>query len=237
MGLVDRIPVLTPEEAQRAVEDVHASRAHWTVRNAGTEVEFHTLGAASYLDAAGRQFDRYQASARRSNPVLTERFGWLHERLRAALASAMATPVRFDDRLARPGFHIYLYDAARPAQQASVHFDLQYELIDWARFGTPDDDAPLSLTLALALPRSGGGLLVWNLNRGELVRMDEATRTAHMRVNRQATLHAYTVGAVALHSGHQLHQIAPTPDPQPGDERITMQAHARRVDGEWILYW
>ena len=237
MGIVDAIAVLTADEARSVAAEVHQQHAQWTMRNAGTEFQFHTLGAASYLDAASGQFAGYQALAQQMNPVLTARFGWLHSRLRDAVASAVGAPVRFDDRLALPGFHIYLYHPERTSKKASVHFDLQYELVDWSRFGTPDLDSPLSMTLALALPRSGGGLLVWNINRREVTRMDEHDRAAHMRANRAATLHSYTIGSMAIHSGHQLHQIAPTPDPQPGDERITMQAHALRVDGDWIVYW
>jgi hypothetical protein len=237
MSVVESIPVLTADEARSVVEDVHAERAQWTTRNPGTEFQFYTLGAASYLDASQRQFERYQTSARQSNPLLMKRFGWLLERLRRAVSSAVDGPVRYDDRLALPGFHIYLYHPEHGSKQASVHYDLQYELVDWSHLGTPDTQSQMSLTLALSLPASGGGLLVWNINRLELLRMPEDDRSAHMRANRLAHLHSYAVGSLAIHSGHQLHQIAPTPDPQPHDQRITMQAHTLRVDGEWILYW
>jgi hypothetical protein len=237
MGVVATIPVLTADEAQRVVADLHAERAHWTTRNPGSEFQFHTLGAASYLDASGGQFESYQARARQLNPVLIARFGWLLERLRGAVSSAVGGEVRYDDRLARPGFHVYAYHPQHSSTQASIHYDLQYELIDWSSLGTPDTASQMSLTLALALPASGGGLLVWNLNRLELMRMAEDERHAHMRANRVASRHSYTVGSLAIHSGHQLHQIAPTADPQPDDQRITMQAHTLRVGKDWILYW
>ena len=237
MGIVEAIPVLTAEEARKTVDDIHAERARWTTRFPASEFQFSTLGAASYLDASQGQFDAYQALAQRFNPVLRERFDWLLERLRRAVAAAVGAPVRYDDRLALPGFHIFLYQPEHPAQKASLHYDLQYELIDWTAFGTPDTSSQLSLTLALALPESGGGLLVWNINRIEILRLSEDERHAHMRANRFATHHPYAIGSLALHSGHQLHQIAPTPAPRPGDQRITLQAHTLRVDGEWLLYW
>jgi hypothetical protein len=31
--------------------------------------------------------------------------------------------------------------------------------------------------------------------------------------------------------------MAPAHDPQPDDQRITMQAHALPVDGQWVIYW
>ena len=115
--------------------------------------------------------------------------------------------------------------------------DLQYELIDWTAIGTPETSSQMSLTLALALPESGGGLHVWNINRMEILRLPEDERRAHMQANRIATHQPYVIGSLALHSGHRLHQIAPTPAPRPGDQRLTLQAHGLRVDGRWLLYW
>ena len=79
--------------------------------------------------------------------------------------------------------------------------------------------------------------MVWNINRMEIEAMTDEARRAHMSANRHATRHPYTPGHLAVHSGHQLHQMAPAHDPQPTDERITMQAHALPVDGQWVIYW
>ena len=81
------------------------------------------------------------------------------------------------------------------------------------------------------------GLMVWNFNRMEIEAMTDEARRAHMSANRHASRHPYTPGHLAVHSGHQLHQMAPAHDPQPTDERITMQAHALPVDGRWVIYW
>jgi hypothetical protein len=145
--------------------------------------------------------------------------------------------VHYDDRVALPGFHIFLTDPSTPPPAASVHYDMQYEHIDWDGWGTPDRDKQLSLTLTFALPASGGGLLVWNINRLEIEKMGEAERRAHTTANRHASYHAYTVGHLVVHSGHLLHQIAASKDLQPTDQRITMQAHALPVDGQWVIYW
>jgi hypothetical protein len=42
---------------------------------------------------------------------------------------------------------------------------------------------------------------------------------------------------MVLHSGHQLHQIAPAPKLVEGDERLTLQAHAVPATDGWIVYW
>jgi hypothetical protein len=111
------------------------------------------------------------------------------------------------------------------------------ELIDWSELGKPDGRQQLSLTVTFELPAGGGGLYVWNVNRLEIEHMSPAERRAHTAANRHATLTPYTVGNLVIHSGHQLHQIAPLHDPQPNDRRITLQAHALPVDSRWIIYW
>lgn len=229
------VPLVTPEEAAQVCAGVHAERAHWTRRN--PDYPFFTLGAAAYLDGPRIGFARYQEEARRLNPVLSARFGFVHDRLRDEVSRLVGSPVRYDDRVALPGFHIFLSDPSVPQPVASMHYDMQYEHIDWRGWGTPDRDKQLSLTITFALPASGGGLLVWNINRLEIEKMGDEQRRAHAAANRHASYHTYTVGHLVAHSGHQLHQIAATRDLQPRDERITMQAHALPVDGQWVIYW
>ncbi len=227
--LLDQAEVATVRAA------VHAQRPLWIPR--GTVRPFYTLGAASYLDARGGRFAAYQEQAQQMNPILVKHFGWLLDRVRAALSTHVNAAVHFDDRLARPGFHIFRLDSVSPYASADVHYDQQYALIDWSALGTPDASSQLSVTLAIALPASGGGLLLWNINRLELDRMPRDERLAHATANRVATLLRYAPGRLVIHSGHQLHQIAGVADQVLGDERITLQAHALRVNGEWVIYW
>ena len=78
---------------------------------------------------------------------------------------------------------------------------------------------------------------MWNINQLELRRMTEAQAAEAKRLNAEPEYHPYRVGAMALHSGHQLHQIAPASVLVEGDERITLQAHAVPGEGGWIVYW
>lgn len=234
-GILAEVQLLTADEAAAVVSAIFEERERWTPRHGDYPV--YTLGVASYLDAPKLGFPRFQEEARGLNPVLHARFGWLHERLRQAVSTLVGSEARFDDRLALPGFHVYLSDPDRPQPVASVHFDMQFEKIDWGGIGAVDRDQQLSLTVAIELPASGGGLLVWNINRLEIEKMTDEVRRAHMAANRHAAYHAYTVGNLVVHSGHQLHQIAPTKDVQTTDRRITMQSHAAPVDGQWVIYW
>lgn len=227
--------LVSPEEAAQVCAGIHAERANWTPRN--PTYPFFTLGAAAYLDGPRVGFAKYQQEARRLNPVLTGRFGFVHDRLRAAVSRLVGSQARYDDRVALPGFHVFLSEPSAPQPVASMHYDMQYQQIDWRGWGTPDRDKQLSLTVTFALPASGGGLLVWNINRLAIEKMGDAQRRAHAAANRNATYHPYTVGHLVAHSGHQLHQIATTRDLQRSDQRITMQAHALPVDGQWLIYW
>ncbi len=234
-GILAEVQLLTREEAAGVVDALFEERAHWTPRHG--DYPIFTMGRASYLDGAKLGFAAFQDAALALNPVLHARFGWLHERLRQAVSTIVGGEARFDDRLSLPGFHIYLSDPARIQPVASVHFDMQFEHVDWRGIGVVDRDRQLSLTVAIELPASGGGLLVWKVNRLEIETMTPEVRRPHMAANRQAAYHAYTVGNLVVHSGHQLHQIAKTKDVQATDRRITMQSHASPVDGQWVIYW
>jgi hypothetical protein len=233
--ILSDVPLLTADETARALEAVMALREHWTPRQT---LPFFTLGAAAYLDARGGAFPAYLAAAQRTNPILSEHFGWIHDRLCAVVtARAGGEPAVCDPGLALPGFHVFLNAPLFKDAPASMHYDLQYDLLDWTPFGEPETATQLSLTLSLALPSGGGGLLVWNINRLEIETMSPAERRAHSAANRVAEYKPYTVGHLAVHSGHQLHQIAPAREAEPEDMRVTMQAHALRVDGRWMVYW
>jgi hypothetical protein len=228
-----QIPVLSPEEARAVRDRVHALRIHWTQRLPW--LPFYTLGAAIYLDmpAGSRQ---YRALAERVNPVLASEFGWLHERVAAILSEQLDGPVSLDPRIGLPGFHVFLAHPAFGDPLASVHLDLQYQQIDWGAMGYEKVEEPRSFTLAIALPRNGGGLCTWPLSRTEFeaLPMDRVGELveAHAR-----QFWSYTVGHMAIHHGHQVHMIAPCPNMQGDDERITLQGHAVRCDGTWVLYW
>jgi hypothetical protein len=234
-GILAELQLLTREEAAGVVEALFEERQHWTPRH--SDYPIFTMGRASYLDGPKLGFAAFQEEALKLNPILHARFGWLHERLRQAVSTVVGSEARFDERLALPGFHIYLSDPAKVQPVASVHFDMQFEKIDWSSIGAVDRDQQLSLTVAIDLPASGGGLLVWNVNRLEIEKMTPEVRREHMAANRNAAYHAYTVGNLVVHSGHQLHQIAKTKDVQATDRRITMQSHASPVNGEWVIYW
>jgi hypothetical protein len=181
----------------------------------------------------------YFEKAARLNPVLEKNFGWLYAKLTRSLGEHLGGECAFEPRAGRPGFHVFLPVPLFQRSLASIHVDLQYELLDWSGHKQPDFSNPMSFTLSVVLPRRGGGLHTWDvpyealrgLSRDEIVRLVSS---------RPPEFRPYASGGVVLHSGHTLHQIAPLPDIEPGDARdarITLQGHAIRSDGTWWLYW
>lgn len=230
---VEDIVLLDAEQCRQAAAAVRALEAHWTQRNFITP--FYTLGAASYLDARGGQ-PRYGALAATANPVLRQHFSWLYEALTTGLAASLGAEVALDEVHALPGFHIFLAHPMFQKRTGELHCDLQYKHLDWSGMGTVDFGLPLSFTLALELPEAGGGLNVWDFEYAESVGLSK-DQIRQEFARREQRFHPYEVGRCALHSGHLVHQIAPMPEADAGEARITLQGHALRCDGVWRLYW
>ncbi len=230
--VLHNIALLSNAECDSVHQAVKALRPHWTHRHPVLPV--YALGAASYLDVVGDE-PPYAQRARDGNRLLRLHFAWLYERVAAALAQALGEPACYVERLALPGFHIYLFDKAFEQPIAPIHFDLQYRFHDWSATDA-DLDHPISFTLPIALPQHGGGLNTWDISLAE--RRQRASETPQeLAQSCPRIFHAYQRGHMALHSGHLLHQIAPGTDLQPQDERITLQGHGLYAQGMWRLYW
>lgn len=241
--LVSRARVLDAAACASVHATVHALREHWIARD---DVAFHTLGAALYLDAPtaetlalfGRSAppaDQYARRRDAGNAVLAAHFAPLYAALTAALRDLLDAEVRYAPGLALPGFHLYGH-AAQYAEQAGhvPHFDRQYECTTWPASDI-DFASAISVTLPIRLPRAGGGLRTWPLSLADVqaVSAEEAKALARRARSR---LHAYEPGELVCHRGHLLHQVAPWVS-EPGDERMTLQAHGLYFDGAWQLYW
>lgn len=236
--MFEQVDFLDADECRRAADLVHALRPHWEPRL--PDAPFFTLGAASYMDAtpAARRMQYYEKAAR-LNPILDENFGWLYSRLTRLLEERLGGTCAVEPRAARPGFHVFLPVPLFQSSLASIHVDLQYELLDWRDHPQPDFENPMSFTASIVLPRGGGGLHTWDVP-WETVRGLSRQAIEQLVSSSPPELRRYTPGGIVLHSGHTVHQIAPLPRIEPGDmrdARITLQGHAVRSDGTWWVYW
>ncbi|HLI10383.1 MAG TPA: hypothetical protein VKY65_02180 [Alphaproteobacteria bacterium] len=245
---VQRVPVLDAPQCAEICANVHALRPFWTPRE-GKPCGFFTLGQASYFDCRDpRERREYLRRASDANALLRARFAPLYEAVRRALEAALAEPCALTESYALPGFHIWLsagvprldlFGRQRGAY-ASVHFDLQYQLLEPGRGAPPTAREALSFTLPLRLPCAGGGLNLWDIDYADFLAAaarDRDVTPQRMSRSKPARRVVYAVGELVLHSGHALHQIAPVRRVRAGDERISLQGHALRTGEGWSLYW
>ncbi len=230
---VIQVPMLSPDECSRVLDEIEALRPLWVLRRkrAGA-LQFHTLGAASYLD-----FGQYFERAAMFNPHLERSFGWLYDRLLQTLRERLHCEVAFEPRAARPGFHIFRPNDDLTILAGNRHFDVQFEQIAWPDRDRFDFSTPLSYTLAIRLPHSGGGLNIWPLTKTEYESMDAAARS-RFDVNGSIEYVPYQEGSLVCHSGLLMHTgAAARTTLRPDDMRITLQGHALWCDEGYRLYW
>ncbi|MCM3921016.1 hypothetical protein ND748_04905 [Frankia sp. AiPs1] len=232
---ISTVRLLSVQEAEEVRDAVYRERPSWIERGAG----FHTLGTPSYLDLTpNSQAGDYHDRAARHRPLLWDRFGWLYNRLGAALVDILDAPVRYTERYALPGFHVWFTEAVFTRPRASVHFDLQYRLFDWP--GEVDASRVFSFTLPLRVPAAGGGLNTWPVSHATFLsamRRDLIDSVGDLRRFHPLQYVPYSPGELVVHSGLLLHQIAPSVSVRPGDERLTLQGHGIWSGDSWLLYW
>lgn len=234
-----QVPLLSRVECEDASAVVNELRPHWIPRTK-QPASFFTLGVASYMDLqnSNEGFSQdYYSNAVPLNALILERFRWLLGRAKSVVEDFIGAKALFSPELASPGFHIFEFPAIPRSNTASIHFDLQYLLVNWNENLPFSQDADvISFTLPIRLPAGGGGLNVWGATYRDCFKTPNFDLERYLESN-HATYHRYSVGALAIHSGHRLHQIAGVADVRPSDQRITLQGHGVRRGAEWVLYW
>ena len=225
---LERARVLDRSECARALAGVLELRHLWIQRV--NVAPFFTLGAASYLDADPSP-EPYRELVQGYNPLLRMEFGWLLDRASRAIADSMGLQTEWLEGAALPGFHIYLSDEIFFKSVAEIHFDRQYEHVDWSNVPSPDFSSPLSFTLPIDLPETGGGLNTWPVEEEELKRMNAAGIEPPM------TFQHYELGELVMHSGNLLHQASLGRVMGKDERRITLQGHGIRSGNRMYLYW
>lgn len=232
---ITNIDFLTPQDCLEVHSALHGLRKLWIQQH--PYFPFYTLGVASYLHkASGNIISQYNTLLKSYNTLLWQNLGWLYERLAYTLTQKLAAPTQYPDRLALPGFHIFLSHKAFDQPIASIHCDLQYRQHKWEPKEAADFNNPISFTLAIRLPKTGAGMNIWNLYHSQVDKLPHSA-IERLTESEKKYFHAYELGKITLHSGHFIHQIAHIKNIQPDDERITLQGHGLLFQGVWHLYW
>lgn len=234
-GPVSEIALLDAGEAAEVAQRVDQMRSYWVQRH--PIAPFFTLGAAAYLDGDKGVAANYHNEIARTRALMAERFADLYEKLLQVLRTALDGDCCYHPNYGLPGFHVYLAHPLFEHRMGTKHVDRQFE--DTGKLGLSQVDLQrqYSMTLALRLPRSGGGLKVWPINGIGLRGVDQTCLAEISAAKPRAVLHPYSIGNLALHSGALIHQIAPISELQQDDQRLTLQAHTIWADGRWLVYW
>ena len=212
--------ILTKKEAGFFAKQVKKDLFIWKKKN----ILMSILGTASYIEWT-KGYNYYRKEYLKTNKILKQNYSELYDIiLKYFKKRCPESNVKF--RFALPGFHIFKCNSLFSLPVASVHKDFQYKYIDFNEPVDLDMDKTLSFTLCLELPKTGGGLYVFE---------DEK-----VKVN-------YRPGYIVCHNGKTNHMIAPSPTPNPNPNpnsgsnsyRITLQGHGLydKLSNTWYLYW
>ena len=166
--------VLTDLDCHDITDKVKKIHPVWLNRSTcKPKVPFYTLGATTYLEGCD-DIKKYHKHKSLLNPILRKNFTYLYDIVCDRLSIELDAPVVTDDMLGHPGFHIFGMkpgETGNPAMLkaleqplASIHLDIQYKEHGpyWKTFEEVDFENPLSFTLAIKLPKTGGGLYIWD---------------------------------------------------------------------------
>tara|TARA_R110000851_G_scaffold288960_2_gene443094 strand:- start:4486 stop:5160 length:675 start_codon:yes stop_codon:yes gene_type:complete len=188
---------------------------------------FWTVGAATYQDPPRA----YTGIANCANIVLDHYFYSLpvFKYLMSELNIIYGANVIVMRDFARPSFHVFT-DKAN-GLHGSLHVDEPYK-----RLALPDGwHSPTSFTMAVELPKNGGGMNYWSNDTLPIARdfhQDDKILPppdAHL---------AYELGVLYKHDGLFYHQISNNHRAEKDDFRITLQGHTVTLPtGDVLAYF
>ena len=183
------------------LESVMRLRDKWISRS--DEYPFYTLGRCAYLDG---KTDAYYNNLERENEMMVREFARLYTNVGEILDSLFDEDVFMTTQLRVPGFHIFPSDKNNLDKAGKWHQDYPHLIMGLDPIDT------FAFTLAIQLPKSGGGLDY----------LDEFHQPQHL---------AYKEKDLIVHNGDIIHRIAGMKKYVEGEFRITLQGHIVRRDG------
>ena len=198
------VKILTDDETKKVEQGVYdcvhlwKGRENWhpvnDVPRYNEDIEsymhYSTLGATLYMDASDNGWSYYEKHKEITNRVLDLKFGWVYEKLIAALTPHVGE-CSLESDLARPGFHIYQFeDAPDPRKHhRCLHMDGQFfyalKFLKEKYGRVIDIKEPLSFTFTITRPSRGSAIGFWGLpDRLKRVSEDIQKRYPHDIIER-----------------------------------------------------
>jgi len=169
--MIGSLELLSSEQSDRVIELVEQLEKFW-IRREIKPIDFFTIGACTYIDGVAN-IEKYHEHRVITNPVLMRHFRWLYDIVIEGFSQVLG-PMEVVGELGYPGFHVFGHKPGQVSHplcvemfqrpSASLHFDHQYEehWDYWEIFEKVDLENVLSFTLPIELPKTGGGLWLWD---------------------------------------------------------------------------
>jgi hypothetical protein len=119
---------------------------------------------------------------------------------------------------------------------ASVHKDMQWNRLRYKKTEEIDSKYTMSFTLAIELPKGGGGL--YTFEGADLGVFNWIVPRSLIHGMATKTKIEYKVGWIVVHNGQTYHMIAPCRQSE-DSVRMTLQGHGvyDKKKNTWWLYW
>lgn len=176
--------LISKKQAANVVVQIKKDRKYWNLVNP----VMYLFGTASYVH--GHNFEDYKRKYKKSNRIFKKGYSDSSKTILDYFQSRVEKHVKVKYRFAFPGFHIFKCNKLFSLPVASKHIDLQYKRLKFKESENIDFENTLSFTLCLKLPKSGGGLYVYEPHK---------------------TFVKYKEGCIVCLNGKTPHMIAPSP--------------------------
>ncbi|MDI9358788.1 MAG: hypothetical protein QM528_07565 [Phycisphaerales bacterium] len=222
------------DELKEIHDCIFSMRTEWIKRSThNSDIMFYTLGAATYLDGGG---DQYQKHCAQSAPAMFRNFEDLYIKICNWMTELTGYESMMSEDLNPPGFHILQGSPAVPPSiktGGNIHLDLPHERHNFSR----EILGVLSFTLPIRLPKLGGGCYYWTTLPKDFIHGSAVPNNLYDWFDQHKSFLPYQIGKMVFHNGQIYHQLANSHQLDSDDWRITLQGHGVLLDNNKICLY
>lgn len=256
--------LLSQDEVDKTLNIIYSLSDYWIKRGPDdSKHSFHTLGSVAHLDIPSDNAEVTKDNIdffNKNNKILSENFGYLYDIIMNKVNEIFG-PCELVDDVPFPGFYIFgdfknnlvesISEYGDVAGDATIHYDGIFPMLNykWKEYGGATES--FAITLALELPKSGAGVLIWdqpdiglysNSDYAKACKefdftknIDNANVIRDNIKNPVPEVLEYKPGGIFWHNCGIYHAIGYSVNTLTTDRRITMQIFGVKCDGVWRL--
>lgn len=256
--------LLTPDEVSKTITIIDSLSDKWIRRGPdNSRHSFYTLGAVSHLELPPEDEEITKERIdffNQNNKILSSNFKYLYDIIQKKITE-MFGPCEFVDDAPMPGFYIFgdvdgsmdgsISPYGNVGGDATIHRDglLKHLNYKWNSLGGATDS--FAITLAIELPKSGAGILIWDqpdiglysnskyANDCKILDFNSNIHNAEVLknkiINPVPEVIDYQPGGIFWHYCGIYHAVGYSLDTLNTDRRITMQIFGVKCNDIWRL--